>query len=90
MIPAVNTKKTALCFSFLMPVAALAAMAKMFKAKPELMDLTSADVAKMSDADLAKVVDGGRNKMPSFKSKLKPGQIADVVAYVRTIARPAK
>jgi mono/diheme cytochrome c family protein len=63
-----------------------AMMARLFGVKPELMDLTSADFQKKSDADAIKTVTGGLDKMPAFKDQLKPGQIKDVVSYVRSLA----
>lgn len=64
-----------------------AAMAKMYKLKdPAVLNLTE---TKLTEAELAKVVTNGRNKMPSFKGKLKEAKIAEVVGYVRTLA-PAK
>ncbi|MBI3563911.1 MAG: cytochrome c [Elusimicrobia bacterium] len=67
-----------------------AAMAKMFKVKPEELDLTSAEFAKVSDADATKLITDGKNKMPAFKGKLKDAEIAGVLSYVRSLAAPAK
>ena len=53
-------------------------------------DLGSADVQKLSIADLTKIVHDGKNKMPSFKDKLTAQQIKDVIGYVRTLARKGK
>jgi mono/diheme cytochrome c family protein len=65
-------------------------MAKMFKAKPEELNLTTDEVAKKSDADLTKLINEGKNKMPAFKGKLKETEIADVLSYVRSlVAKPA-
>src|SRR5215475_15494837 len=44
-------------------------------------DFTSADVQKMSDADLADIIANGKNKMPKFPS-LKPDEIKGLVAYI--------
>jgi len=66
------------------------AMAKMFKIDASALDLTKADTQKKSDADLAKVVTDGRNKMPIFKGKLKDAEISSVVSYVRTLQPAAK
>jgi mono/diheme cytochrome c family protein len=51
-------------------------------------DLRSAEVQKKTDAELAAVISEGRGKMPSFKSSLSPEQIGQVVAYIRTLAKP--
>lgn len=67
-----------------------AAMAKMFKIKPEELDLTRDEAQKKPDADLTKMVNEGKNKMPAFKGKLKDAEIADVLSYVRAFAaKPA-
>jgi len=49
-------------------------------------DFTSADVQKMSDADLADVITNGRNKMPRYAA-LKPEEIKGLVAYIRTLKK---
>jgi cytochrome c6 len=53
----------------------------------KLRDLGSADVQKQSDADLAGIVTNGKNKMPAYGKSLKPDQIKDLVAYVRSLAK---
>lgn len=47
--------------------------------------LNSADVQKMSDADLTAVIENGKGKMPAYKGKLTDAQIKDVVAYIKTL-----
>ena len=49
-------------------------------------DFTTADVQKMSDAELTDVITNGKNKMPSYKS-LSPDQIKGLVAYIRTLKK---
>src|SRR5271166_780846 len=49
-------------------------------------DFTSADVQKMSDAELADVISNGKNKMPKYAS-LKPEEIKGLVAYIRTLKK---
>jgi mono/diheme cytochrome c family protein len=49
-------------------------------------DFTSADVQKMSDAELADVITNGKNKMPKYGS-LKPEEVKGLVAYVRTLKK---
>ncbi len=51
----------------------------------KLRDLSSADVQKQSDADLANIVTNGKDKMPKYDGKLTKDQINDVVKYVRTL-----
>ena len=64
-------------------------MSKMFKVKLEDLDLTSSEAVKKSDADLIKIVAGGKDKMPAFKGKLKDEEIADAIAYIRTLPAAA-
>jgi len=49
-------------------------------------DLASADVQKMSDADLSAMITNGKGKMPSYKM-LTPDQVKDLVAYVRSLKK---
>jgi cytochrome c6 len=51
----------------------------------KVVDLHSADVQKMSDADLKTVITNGKNKMPAFKGKLTDAQMNDVISYIRVI-----
>jgi cytochrome c6 len=53
----------------------------------KLGDLGSADVQKQSDADLAAIITNGKNKMPAYGKSLKPDQIKDLVAYIRTLKK---
>jgi len=56
---------------------------KSLKATP----LNSGDAVKAADADLIAVTKNGRNKMPAFSGKLTDAQIADVIAFVRTLQK---
>jgi mono/diheme cytochrome c family protein len=49
-------------------------------------DLRSADVQKMSDAELAGIITNGKNKMPAYAKTLKPDELKGLVAYVRSLA----
>ena len=49
-------------------------------------DFTSADVQKMSDAELSDIITNGKNKMPKFAS-LKPDEVKGLVAYIRTMKK---
>lgn len=49
-------------------------------------DFTTADVQKMSDAELTDAITNGRNKMPKYPS-LKPEEIKGLVAYIRTLKK---
>jgi cytochrome c553 len=50
-------------------------------------DLGSADVQKMSDADLKAAIENGKGKMTGYKSKLSDKQITDLVAQVRSFKK---
>jgi mono/diheme cytochrome c family protein len=50
-------------------------------------DLASSEVQKKSDAELTEVITKGKGKMPSFGAKLKPDDIKQLVAYIRSMAK---
>jgi cytochrome c6 len=50
-------------------------------------DLASAAVQGMSDADLTAVITDGKGKMPAYGKSLKPDQVKDMVAYIRSFAK---
>jgi mono/diheme cytochrome c family protein len=49
-------------------------------------DFTSADVQKMSDAELTDIITNGKNKMPKYAS-LTPEEVKGLVAYIRTLKK---
>jgi mono/diheme cytochrome c family protein len=49
-------------------------------------DFTTADVQKMSDAELTDIITNGKNKMPKYGS-LKPEDIKGLVAFIRTLKK---
>jgi mono/diheme cytochrome c family protein len=49
-------------------------------------DLASADVQKMSDADLSGMITNGKGKMPPYKT-LTPEQVKDLVAFIRSLKK---
>lgn len=62
--------------------------AMMRQMMPKIGDLTSAELhGRLSDADIINLATNGRDKMPAFKDSLKPEQIQQIVAYVRTLKR---
>ena len=66
------------------------AMVKMFKVKPEAMNLVGKDTLAKKDEELAKTIETGKGKMPAFpKEKLKDVSVKDLIAYIRSLA-PAK
>lgn len=52
-----------------------------------IRDLGSADVQKQSDDDLSGIIENGKGKMPAYGKSLKPDQIKDLVAYIRTLKK---
>lgn len=54
----------------------------------KLKDLGSADVQKMSDADLKNTIEKGKPpKMPAYSGKLSSTQIDDLVKYIRSLKK---
>jgi cytochrome c5 len=49
-------------------------------------DFTSAEVQKMSDAELSDIITNGKNKMPKYSS-LKLDDIKGLVAFIRTLKK---
>ena len=47
-------------------------------------DFHSPEVAKQSDADMAKITKEGKGKMPKFEGKLTDDQIKELVKYIRS------
>jgi cytochrome c6 len=56
-------------------------MAKNMGLKP----LSSAEVKKMSNADLAALITNGKGKMPAMKGKLTDEQISSLAQYIHTL-----
>ena len=50
-------------------------------------DLRSELIQKKTDAQLAAAITNGKGKMPAFGKKLKPDQIAQLVAYIRALPK---
>jgi cytochrome c6 len=50
-------------------------------------DLRSDAVQKKSDAELTASITNGKGKMPTFGKKLKPDDIAQLVAYIRALPK---
>ena len=47
----------------------------------------SADVTKMSDDELAGIIEKGEKKMPAYGKSLKADEIKSMVAYIRTLGK---
>lgn len=57
------------------------------KAAMKTQDFASADVQKMSDADLTDAITKGKGKMPAYDGKLTKDQIGDLVKWIRTLKK---
>jgi cytochrome c6 len=53
----------------------------------KVRELGSADVQKQTDDELAGIIGNGKGKMPAYGKSLKPEQIKDLVAYIRTMKK---
>lgn len=53
----------------------------------KLRDLGSADVQKLSDADLEKIITDGKGKMPAYKGKVSEAEIDELVKVIRTFKK---
>ena len=47
----------------------------------------SAETAKMSDQELADIIEKGKGKMPKYGASMKPDEIKAMVAYIRTLGK---
>lgn len=66
------------------------AMAKMFKVEPAALDLTAKAVQEKTDEDLAKLIAGGKGKMPAFKAKLSEVRVKELLKYLRSFTQQGK
>jgi cytochrome c6 len=53
----------------------------------KIPDLHSADVQKMSDAELKTVIGKGKGKMPGYETKLSKEQIDELVGFIRDLGK---
>ena len=53
----------------------------------KVRDLGSADVQKQSDDELAGIIGNGKGKMPAYSKSMKPEQIKDLVAFLRSLKK---
>ena|SRR5271154_1030352 len=53
----------------------------------KIRDLGSSEVQAQSDADLTTIITTGKGKMPAYGKSLKPDQVKDLIAYIRTLAK---
>ena len=50
-------------------------------------DCASSAVQGMSDAELTSIITDGKGKMPAYGKSLKPDQVKDMVAYIRSFGK---
>lgn len=50
-------------------------------------DLGSAEIQKKTDEELTELITAGKGKMPAFGKKLKPDDIKQLVAYIRSLPK---
>ena len=62
------------------------AMAKMYKLDQAALSLVKKETQDKKDADLIATTTKGKNKMPAQQGKLSADDIANAVAYVRSVA----
>lgn len=53
----------------------------------KLKDLGSAEVQKLTNAELDKIIADGKEKMPAYKGKLDQASIDAVIAHIRTFKK---
>jgi cytochrome c6 len=62
------------------------AMSKVLKVDPAKLSLVSKETQAQSDADLVAITTKGKEKMPAQAGKLKPEEIDNIIAYIRSVA----
>jgi mono/diheme cytochrome c family protein len=50
-------------------------------------NFASPEIQKMTDAELESVIAKGKGKMPQYDTKLKEGEIKELVAYIRELGK---
>lgn len=53
----------------------------------KLKDLRSAEVQKLTDAQLGTMISNGKGKMPAYKGKLSAADIEALVGFIRSIKK---
>jgi cytochrome c6 len=53
----------------------------------KLRDLSSPEVQKQTDPELAAIIENGKGKMPAYSKNLKMEQVKDLVAYMRSLGK---
>jgi cytochrome c6 len=53
----------------------------------KVRSFASPETAKMTDDQLADIIEKGQGKMPKYGASMKPDEIKAMVAYIRTLAK---
>jgi cytochrome c6 len=53
----------------------------------KVRSFADAEVVNASDDDLAGIIEKGKAKMPGYGKSMKPDEIKDMVAYIRSLAK---
>jgi mono/diheme cytochrome c family protein len=53
----------------------------------KLRDLSSSEVQKQTDPELAVIIENGKGKMPAYSKSLKADQVKDLAAYIRSLGK---
>ena len=53
----------------------------------KVSSFASPDIAKMSDQELADIIEKGKGKMPKYGASMNSDEIKAMVAYIRTLAK---
>ena len=51
----------------------------------KVRDLRSAEVQKMTDVELTKVIAGGKGKMPPYGKQLSTDDVKAIIGFIRTL-----
>jgi mono/diheme cytochrome c family protein len=53
----------------------------------KVRSFASPEIAKMTDEQLADIIEKGQGKMPKYGASMKPEEIKAMVGYIRTLAK---
>lgn len=53
----------------------------------KIRSFSDPETKKMSDDELAAIIEKGKNKMPAYGKSMKPDEIKAMVAYIRSVAK---
>src|SRR5258708_24116274 len=53
----------------------------------KIRSFSDPETKKLSDDELAAIIEKGKNKMPAYGKSMKPDEIKAMVAYIRSLAK---